>query len=74
MAPPAERDDATKAAYVSLESGCDWEPEHGIQLVFRNGRQVTKLGPFDGHLTNAAASGDAGLLDVIYRRIGPAAG
>lgn len=67
-------DDATQAAYVSLESECDWEPEHGIQLVFRDGRQVTKLGQFDGHLTNAAAYGDAGLLDVIYHRIGPAAG
>ncbi|TDP96782.1 hypothetical protein EV186_104770 [Labedaea rhizosphaerae] len=37
--------------YVSLECECDWEPEHGLQLVFRDGRTVTKVGPYDGHLT-----------------------
>lgn len=37
--------------YVSLECECDWEPEHGLQIVFRDGRTVTKVGPYDGHLT-----------------------
>jgi hypothetical protein len=37
--------------YVSLECECDWEPEHGLQLVFRDGRTVTKVGPYDGHLS-----------------------
>lgn len=47
--------------YVSLECECDWEPEHGLQIVFRDGRAVTKVGPHNGHLTNAAAYTDASL-------------
>jgi hypothetical protein len=53
--------------YVSLECECDWEPEHGLQIVFRDGREVTKVGPYDGHLTNSAAYADDSLDDVVYR-------
>lgn len=44
--------------YVSIECECAWEPEHGLQIVFRDGTTVTRVGPCDGHLTNAAAYGD----------------
>jgi len=54
--------------YVSLECECDWEPEHGLQLVFRDGHTVTKVGPYDGHLTNAAAHADSDLDGVVYHR------
>lgn len=37
--------------YVSLECGCAWEEEHGLQIVFRNGDTITKLGPFDDFLS-----------------------
>ncbi|MFK8029060.1 MAG: hypothetical protein AB8G18_02380 [Gammaproteobacteria bacterium] len=53
--------------YVSLQCGCDWEYEHGLQIVFRNGLAVSKVGPFDGHLTNADAFADESLENVIYR-------
>ncbi|SFQ47913.1 DUF6985 domain-containing protein [Actinomadura madurae] len=52
--------------YVSLECECDWEQEHGLQLVFRDGRTVTKVGPCDGHLTNSAAWGDDSLDGIVY--------
>jgi hypothetical protein len=52
--------------YVSVECECDWEPEHGLQIVFRKGAAVTKVGPFDGHLTNAAAYPDDALFDTVY--------
>ncbi|WP_327587701.1 hypothetical protein OHA25_12435 [Nonomuraea sp. NBC_00507] len=52
--------------YVSLECECDWEPEHGLQIVFRDGRTVTKVGPYDGHLTNSAAYADDTLDRVVY--------
>ncbi|MGO3892629.1 MAG: DUF6985 domain-containing protein [Paenalcaligenes sp.] len=55
-----------KAVYVSLECGCDWEVEHGLQLVFKHGLTLTKLGPFDGHLSNANAYADDSLEQVIY--------
>ncbi|WP_436534241.1 DUF6985 domain-containing protein [Actinoplanes sp. HUAS TT8] len=55
--------------YVSVEGDCDWEEEHGLQIVFRDGAAVTKIGPYDGHLTNANAYDDDSLADVIYREV-----
>jgi hypothetical protein len=52
---------------VSLECNCDWEEEHGLQLVFSEGRTVIKVGPYDGHLTNADAYDDPSLEGVIYK-------
>jgi hypothetical protein len=53
--------------YISLECECDWEPEHGLQLVFRKGAVINKVGPYDGHLTNSDAYARDELEDVIYR-------
>lgn len=61
-------EDGDRHVYVSLESECDWEPEHGLQIVFRDGRTVTKIGPCDGHLTNAAAYANDELEGVVYYR------
>ena len=55
------------AIYISLECNCDWEREHGLQIVLKDGLVVTKVGPFDGHLTNGNASGDPELDSVVYR-------
>lgn len=49
--------------YVSLECNCDWERERGLQIVFKEGSEICKVGQFDGHLTNA----DETLENVIYR-------
>jgi hypothetical protein len=62
--------DAEHGVYLSLTCNCDWEPEHGLQLVLRDGRAITKIGPYNGHLTNADASGNPALADLVYRRIG----
>jgi hypothetical protein len=37
--------------YVSIECECAWEVEHGLQIVFRDGAEVTKVGPYDGSMT-----------------------
>ena len=58
-----------KGVYVSLECGCDWEREHGLQIVFKNGLAVNKVGAFDGHLTNSDAYDDDRLESVIYKSI-----
>ena len=55
-----------KGVYVSLECNCDWEPEHGLQIVLEDGRDVVKVGPYDGHLTNHDAYADDNLEGVIY--------
>lgn len=54
------------AVYVSIECECDWEPEHGLQLVLRNGLVVNKLGGYDGHLTYGDSYANPRLENVIY--------
>lgn len=46
---PGDEDDSPW--YVFFECACDWEEEHGLGLVFRNGAEITKVGPSDGDLT-----------------------
>lgn len=55
-------------AYISFEGEVSWEPEHGLQLVVEDGRHVCKVGPYDGHVTNAHASGDLARLGVVFDR------
>lgn len=49
------RDRRDRDIYLSIECACDWEEEHGLQLVFRRGRMLTRVCQFDGHLTEADA-------------------
>lgn len=60
------RGSGDNGVYVSIECECDWEPEHGLQIVFRSGKSICKVGPYDGHATNADAFADARLENVIY--------
>ena len=55
--------------YASIECECDWEPEHGLQIVLHQGLKVTKVGPYDGHETTARAYADPTLVGMIYKRI-----
>lgn len=41
--------------YVQIACECDWEREHGLQLVFRQGKKLTRVSDQDGHLTEADA-------------------
>jgi hypothetical protein len=41
--------------YVQLLAECDWEVEHGLQLVFRNGNELSRVSEQDGHLTHSDA-------------------
>jgi hypothetical protein len=63
-----QRNRDKKMIYVSIECNCDWEREHGLQIVFENGLRVNKVGQFDGHLTNSDAFDDPSLENVIYKK------
>lgn len=41
--------------YVQIVCECDWEQEHGLQFVFRQGKQLTRISSQDGHITEADA-------------------
>ena len=54
------------AVYISLTCHCDWEPEHSLQIVFKQGLTVNKIGAFDGHLSHADAYDDPRYEDMVY--------
>ena len=41
--------------YIQVTCECAWEQEHGLQLVFRQGKKITRVSDQDGHLTEADA-------------------
>lgn len=44
-----------KDIYIVVACECEWEVEHGLQLVFRQGKKLTRVSDQDGHLTEADA-------------------
>ena len=36
--------------YILVYCACDWEEEHGLQLVYRNGNALTRVGQQDGNV------------------------
>jgi hypothetical protein len=52
-------------AYVSFECNCDWEVEHGLMLVLRDGVRWVKVSAYDGHLTDGRAYAKPFLDDWI---------
>ena len=40
-----------RKVYVRIAGNCAWEIEHGIQLVYREGRTLVRVSGQDGHLT-----------------------
>ncbi|MGK0365192.1 MAG: hypothetical protein ACI85O_002257 [Saprospiraceae bacterium] len=38
------RHQSDKDIYLNIDCECEWEQEHGLQLVFRQGKQLTKIG------------------------------
>jgi hypothetical protein len=43
--------------YVQIACECDWEQEHGLQFVFKEGKKITRISDQDGHLKEADAYG-----------------
>ena len=41
--------------YLQISCHCDWEEEHGLQLVFRRGRDLVTVSAEDGHLAESDA-------------------
>ena len=35
--------------YLCVSCDCEWEKEHGLQLVFKNGQTLTRASGHDGH-------------------------
>ncbi len=44
-----------KGVYVQITAECDWEPEHGLQIIYRRGKELSRVSDQDGHLTQTDA-------------------
>lgn len=53
----SRRTKGDRRVYVQVSADCEWEDEHGLQLVFRDGSTLSRVSPRDGHLTHAEAYG-----------------
>ncbi len=62
---------AGKVFYVGIEANCDWEPEHGLMLCFREGKRLSKCGGYDDHVTNRNAYADDSLVGIVYKALDP---
>ena len=52
----SRRNRRDKDVYLQIHCECEWEEEHGLQLVFRRGLKLTRVSYIDGHLTEADAN------------------
>ncbi len=52
--------------YLIMEAECAWEEEHGLMMVWKDGKYLSKVGGYDGHVTNANAYADDTLQNVVY--------
>lgn len=51
----SRRNRRDKDIYIQIHCNCEWEIEHGLQLVFRQGKKITRVSSIDGHSTEADA-------------------
>jgi hypothetical protein len=49
------RREKDQKVYVRVLAECDWDKEHGLQLVFRDGKVLSRVSSQDGHLTYSDA-------------------
>jgi hypothetical protein len=49
------RSNGDRKVYVRITAECAWEPEHGLQIVYREGWELKRVSQQDGHLTHVDA-------------------
>ncbi len=45
--------DKFEIMYLNLACECEWEQEHGLQLLFKEGEKLTRISEQDGHITES---------------------
>lgn len=55
-----------RGIYLSITGACEWEQEHGLEIVFKNGLRVNKVGAYDECCTNSDAFGGEDRDDVVF--------
>ena len=53
----------------AMSCHCRWEDEHGLQFVFRQGRDLVRVSSEDGHLTDSDAYDFPDREDALLRSV-----
>ena len=59
-------EDFSGPLYLELSGGCDWDPDYGVALSWREGKTLMRVGPSKGHFTNSGYGKDPAMEDVIF--------
>lgn len=51
--------------YIQIELDCDWDAEHGMQIVYRDGDQLVRVGENDGNCVADDYYRDEGVVDRV---------
>ncbi|MBY6152003.1 hypothetical protein KUV47_02160 [Vannielia litorea] len=58
--------------YVVMSAKCVWEEEHGLMMIWEDGARLTKVGGYDGHVTNETAYDRPEYKGIVYKANDPA--
>lgn len=67
----ASQDPDSGIWFIELEANCDWEEEHGVQMVWEHGAVLTKAGGFDGHTQNYFPKPTPETDKIVYNATNP---
>jgi hypothetical protein len=51
----SRRNRRDRLIYIQITAECDWEREHGLQIIYRRGSELSRVSDQDGHLTHTDA-------------------
>lgn len=54
--------------YLEVSCECAWEDEHGLNIVFRKGKDLIRVSQHDGHLTESDAYGTSDEEDELLSK------
>lgn len=55
--------------YLIVSCECEWEQEHGLQLIFQKGDKLARISQQDGHLTESDAYGKPDNEDELLNQL-----
>jgi hypothetical protein len=53
------------SVYIQVELDCDWDIEHGMQIVYRDGDALVRVGENDGNCVASEFYRDEGVVDRV---------
>lgn len=55
--------------YLNIACDCEWEQEHGLQLLFKEGEKLTRISEQDGHITEFDSYDKTNVLNSDFNQL-----